>query len=40
VFYDVTTTTVEILAIIGKHEAQGWLADSGTPEPDGGTGQG
>ena len=40
VFYDVTTTTVEILAIIGKHEAQAWLADSGTSEPDGGPRQG
>lgn len=40
VFYDVTTTTVEILAIITKSEAQAWLADAGTPEPDGGSGQG
>jgi mRNA-degrading endonuclease RelE of RelBE toxin-antitoxin system len=31
VFYDVTETTVEILAIIAKSEAQRWLDDAGTP---------
>ena len=25
VFYDVTETTVEVLAIVGKAEAQAWL---------------
>jgi mRNA-degrading endonuclease RelE of RelBE toxin-antitoxin system len=40
VFYDVTATTVEILAIIEKRQAQAWRADSGTPDPDGGAGKG
>ena len=40
VFYDVTTTTVEILAIITKAEAQAWLADASTLEPEGGSGRG
>lgn len=31
VFYDVTETAVEILAIIEKQEAQGWLDREGTP---------
>ena len=31
VFYDVTETAVEILAIIEKSEAQGWLDEEGTP---------
>lgn len=39
-FYDVTASTVEILAIIEKREAQAWLTDSGTPGPNGGTGEG
>ena len=30
VFYDVTETAVEILAIVGKGEAQGWLDEEGT----------
>jgi mRNA-degrading endonuclease RelE of RelBE toxin-antitoxin system len=29
VFYDVTNTTVEILAIVAKPEAQSWLARHG-----------
>jgi mRNA-degrading endonuclease RelE of RelBE toxin-antitoxin system len=37
VFYDVTETTVEILAIVTKAQAQGWLGDRGTPDADGGT---
>jgi mRNA interferase RelE/StbE len=39
VFYDVNATTVEVLAIIDKRQAEAWLADSGTPEPDGGAGE-
>ena len=31
VFYDVTDTTVEILAIVAKPEAQSWLARHGNP---------
>ena len=32
VFYDVTETTVEILAIVPKSEAQSWLAQFANPE--------
>ena len=32
IFYDVTETTVEILAIVTKSEAQSWLALFGNPE--------
>jgi len=35
VFYDVEHETVEILAIVTKAEAQGWLASYGTPEAPG-----
>ena len=38
VFYDVTETAVEVLAIVEKHEAQAWLDEEGTPAPDGGVG--
>lgn len=31
VFYDVTGTTVEILAIVPKSEAQAWLTQFGSP---------
>lgn len=31
VFYDVTDTTVEILAIVAKPEVQTWLAQHGSP---------
>jgi mRNA-degrading endonuclease RelE of RelBE toxin-antitoxin system len=31
VFYDVTEAAVEILAIVGKAEAQAWLDREGTP---------
>jgi mRNA-degrading endonuclease RelE of RelBE toxin-antitoxin system len=31
VFYDVTVSTVEILAIVAKPEAQSWLARHGNP---------
>ena len=40
VFYDVTETAVEILAIIEKQEAQAWLDQEGTPGESGGAGQG
>ena len=36
VFYDVTSETVEVLAIVTKAEAARWLADHGTPSPPGG----
>ena len=36
VFYDVTETTVEVLAIVTKDEAQAWLDEEGTPVPVGG----
>jgi len=32
VFYDVTETTVEILAIVPKSEAKSWLAQFANPE--------
>jgi mRNA interferase RelE/StbE len=32
VFYDVSSGTVEILAIVAKSEAKTWLAQSGRPE--------
>ena len=38
VFYDITETTVEVLAVITKAEAQAWLDAEGTPEADSGTG--
>ncbi len=31
VFYDVAENRVEVLAILSKAEAQGWLGDEGTP---------
>ena len=31
VFYDVTPSTVEILAIVSKPEAEAWLAQFGNP---------
>jgi len=31
VFYDVTHEAVEVLAIVTKAEAAGWLAEHGTP---------
>src|SRR5262245_42381187 len=33
VFYDVQETTVEILAILQKADAQKWLDKEGTPDP-------
>jgi mRNA-degrading endonuclease RelE of RelBE toxin-antitoxin system len=32
IFYDVTETTVEVLAIVTKPEAESWLAQFGNPE--------
>jgi len=40
VFYDVTETAVEVLAIVRKAEAQAWLEQQGTPDPGGGGGKG
>jgi mRNA-degrading endonuclease RelE of RelBE toxin-antitoxin system len=36
VFYDVTETAVEVLAIIEKAEAQRWLDEEGRSSPSGG----
>jgi hypothetical protein len=40
VFYDVTETVVEVLAIISKADAQEWLDQKATPSPTGGAGEG
>ena len=40
VFYDVTQTTVEVLAIVPKVEAQAWLEQEGTPDAGRGPGTG
>jgi mRNA-degrading endonuclease RelE of RelBE toxin-antitoxin system len=32
IFYDVSSTTVEVLAIVTKSEAESWLARHGNPE--------
>jgi mRNA interferase RelE/StbE len=40
VFYDVRDETVEVLAIVAKKKTQRWLAEQGTRESDGGTGEG
>jgi mRNA-degrading endonuclease RelE of RelBE toxin-antitoxin system len=32
VFYDVSGSTVEVLAIVAKSESQAWLAQFGSPE--------
>jgi len=32
VFYDVSASTVEVLAIVAKSEAESWLAQFGSPE--------
>jgi mRNA-degrading endonuclease RelE of RelBE toxin-antitoxin system len=39
VFYDVTATAVEVLAIVSKAKAQSWLAREGRPDEEGGAGQ-
>jgi mRNA interferase RelE/StbE len=43
VFYDVTETQVQVLAVVTKVEAQSWLDEQGTPAEEsagGGTGGG
>jgi mRNA interferase RelE/StbE len=40
VFYDVNASTVEVLAIVSKAEAQAWLDKQGTPTPKGSPSQG
>lgn len=40
VFYDVTEATVEILAIVPKAQAAGWLTEAATPTPARGAGEG
>jgi mRNA-degrading endonuclease RelE of RelBE toxin-antitoxin system len=40
VFHDITDTAVEILAIISKAQAAGWLQEQGQPEPGGALGEG
>jgi mRNA-degrading endonuclease RelE of RelBE toxin-antitoxin system len=40
VFYDVTETAVEVLAIVPKGQAQAWLAAKGRAGPGGGLGPG
>ncbi len=40
VFYDVTEKTVEVLAIVPKRQAEGWLAQQGTASPPDSPGQG
>jgi mRNA interferase RelE/StbE len=34
VFYDVTETQVQVLAVVTKADAQAWLEEQGTPTPD------
>ena len=38
VFYDVTETAVEVLAILSKEQAQGWLDEEATPSSSRGSG--
>ena len=38
IFYDVTPEAVEVLALVTKAEATGWLAEHGTPDAPGGAG--
>jgi len=40
VFYDVTETAVEVLAIISKAKAQEWLNEKATPRPPRRAGEG
>src|SRR5262245_12621274 len=40
VFYDVTNEAVEVLAIVTKDQAEGWLARQGTSAPDRRSGEG
>jgi mRNA interferase RelE/StbE len=34
VFYDITKSNVEVLAIVPKSEAEAWLAEAGKPETE------
>jgi mRNA-degrading endonuclease RelE of RelBE toxin-antitoxin system len=40
VFYDVRNQTVEVLAIVSKEEAAGWLHDHAAPDAPGGSREG
>ncbi len=40
VFYDVTETAVQVLAIVPKRQAESWLARQGAPSPPDSPGQG
>jgi len=40
VFYDVTETEVQVLAIVSKAQAQAWLDQQGIPAPPSGSGKG
>lgn len=39
VFYDVTETEVQVLAIVSKDQAQDWFDQQGVPTPPGGPGE-
>ena len=39
VFYDVTETEVDVLAIVPKAQAQAWLDEEGAPAQEGGAGE-
>ena len=39
VFYDVKETTVEVLAVVSKDDAQAWLEHEGTPSKEGSSGR-
>jgi mRNA-degrading endonuclease RelE of RelBE toxin-antitoxin system len=40
VFYDVTETAVEVLAIVPKEQAEAWLAEEASSASPGGAGEG
>lgn len=40
VFYDVTDTTVQVLAVVSKEQAARWLAQEGTLDPGRAAGEG
>ena len=40
VFYDVSETEVQVLAIVSKAQAQAWLDQQGIPAPPSGSGEG
>jgi hypothetical protein len=37
VYYDVTDTAVEVLAVVTKARAAAWLKEKGVPSEEGGT---